>query len=253
VPAGLALRAAIVTAVMASPFVGCFAATVIRSNLCGEPWVWSHSCCGACGQRLQKGDLIPVFSWLMARRHCRSCRTPIPLLYPAIEFAFLGAALWASQNEDAALVLPGIFLGWVLIALFGFDVTAFVLPNALTYTLLLAGLGVSLAQSREAALESIIGAAGGGASLLLVKGCYRLLKGREGLGMGDVKLFAAAGAWLGAQGLPQTLLIASLAGLLYAGLYLRGTRKCSALQRVPFGAGLCVGLWLTWNLGLILP
>jgi leader peptidase (prepilin peptidase)/N-methyltransferase len=175
------------------------------------------------------------------------------VVYPAVELAFLATALSASQIEEAGLVLPGIFLGWVLIALFAFDVTAFVLPNVLTYPLLLCGLGLSLASGREAALESTIGAAAGAASLLLVKRCYRILKGREGLGMGDVKLFAAAGAWVSIQGLPQTLLIASLLGLVYAGFYLRGSGRNFALERVPFGAGLCVGLWLTWSLGLALP
>jgi leader peptidase (prepilin peptidase)/N-methyltransferase len=170
-----------------------------------------------------------------------------------VEVAFLAAALWAAQNEDAALILPSIYLGWVLIALIVFDITAFVLPNFLTYSLLLGGLGLSLAGGREAALESIIGAAAGGASLLLVKWVYRRIKEREGLGLGDVKLFAAAGAWVGAQGLPQTLLIASLGGLLYAGVYFRGASRKIALERVPFGAGICIGLWVTWNLGLILP
>jgi leader peptidase (prepilin peptidase)/N-methyltransferase len=202
---------------------------------------------------LKVRDLVPVFSWFLALGHCRYCRKPIALLYPALEFAFFAAALWAGQNEDPALILPGILLGWALITLFAFDVTAFVLPNLLTYPLLLGGLALSLAGGREAALESLIGVAAGAASLLLVKGCYRLLKGREGLGMGDVKLFAAAGAWVGAAGLPPTLLIASLAGLVYAGVYLRGTSRTIALERVPFGAGLCIGLWLTWNLGLVAP
>jgi leader peptidase (prepilin peptidase)/N-methyltransferase len=246
-------RAAIILAVIASPFIGCFAATAVRLNLTGAPLLLGRSRCGQCGQRLELRDLIPVFSWLFALGHCRYCRKPIPLLYPAAEFAFFATALWASQNEDPALILPGILLGWALITLFAFDVTAFVLPNVLTYLVLLGGIALSLTGGREAALESTIGATAGAASLLLVKWCYRLLKGREGLGMGDVKLFAAAGAWVGAEGLPQTLLIASLAGLLYAGFYLRGISRAVALERVPFGAGLCLGLWLTWNLGLIVP
>jgi hypothetical protein len=141
VPASVALRAAIVIAVMTSPFVGCFAATVIRSSLCSESLVWGRSSCHHCGQRLTMRDLIPVLSWLMVRGRCRSCRTPIPLIYLALELAFLGTALWASQNEEPARILPGMLLGWILIALFAFDVTAFVLPNVLTYALLLSGLG----------------------------------------------------------------------------------------------------------------
>jgi len=195
VPASVIFRAATVLAVIASPFIGCFAATAIRSNPTGAPLLWGRSHCGHCGQRLELRDLVPVFSWLLALGRCRYCRKPISLLYPVVELAFLGAALWASQIEDQALILPGIFLGWVLITLFAFDITAFVLPNVLTYALLLCGLALSLASGREAALESAIGTAAGGASLLLVKWAYRLIKGREGLGMGDVKLFAAAAAY----------------------------------------------------------
>jgi leader peptidase (prepilin peptidase)/N-methyltransferase len=73
--------------------------------------------------------------------------------------------------------------------------------------------------------------------------------GREGLGLGDVKLFAAAGAWVKLEGLPSVLLIGSSLGLLYALFACRRARRDAALKRVPLGAGLCAGFWLTWVYG----
>jgi len=249
----LAFRAAIVITVIASPFVGCFAATFIRASLTGERIFLGRSHCPDCRRQLTGLDLVPLFSWLLSLGACRHCRTPIPLLYPGLELAFFAATLWASQIEQNELILPAIVLGWVLIVLFAFDITAFVLPNFLTYSLLACGLGLSLSGGPDAGLESAAGALGGGACLLLVKFSYRLVTRRDGLGMGDVKLFAAAGAWVGIEGLPQILLIASVLGLIYAALYLRGPLETVSLERVPFGAGLCLALWLTWIGGPMLP
>jgi leader peptidase (prepilin peptidase)/N-methyltransferase len=105
----------------------------------------------------------------------------------------------------------------------------------------------------DAALESAAGASTGAFALLLAKYSYRFLTKRDGLGMGDVKLFAAAGAWVGPAGLPQTLLIGSLLGLIYAAAHLRRPGESMALAKVPFGAGLCLALWVTWVFGQVLP
>jgi leader peptidase (prepilin peptidase) / N-methyltransferase len=250
----LAFQAAIVIMIIASPFLGCFAATYIRASLPGEPSSGRHSSCMNCVRELKGAGRIPLFSWLIRGGACRHCRAPIPLLYPAVEFAFLAAALWTTQIEPRELILPGMLLGWILVALFAFDVTAFVLPNFLTYSLLVSGLGLAASKGLDAAIEGAAGGFAGGACLLAVRCCYRLVTKRDGLGMGDVKLFAAAGAWVGIEGLSQILLIASSLGLIYAFICLRTPLGDISLQKkVPFGAGLCVALWLTWTCGPILP
>jgi leader peptidase (prepilin peptidase)/N-methyltransferase len=83
----------------------------------------------------------------------------------------------------------------------------------------------------------------------LVSLLHKHLRGREGLGFGDVKLFAAAGAWVKVEGLPSVLLIGSLLGLVYALFVFRGALASTGIQKIPFGMGLCVGLWLTWIYG----
>ena len=249
----LACRSAIVITVMASPFVGCFAATAVRASLTGEPFLQGRSYCPECRRELSWRDLVPLFSWLLSLGACRRCRSPIPLLYPGLELAFFTVALWASQLDQTERFLPAILLGWFLIALFAFDITAFVLPNFLTYPLLVCGFLIALDSGAGAVVESAAGAFAGAFCLLLVKYSYRLLAKRDGLGMGDVKLFAAAGAWVGPAGLPQTLLIGSLLGLMYAAAHLRRPGKSMALEKVPFGASLCLALWITWVFGPVLP
>lgn len=248
--ASIGFRTALVITVVASPFLGCFAATFVRARLLEESILLGRSRCAHCGRTLEWPDLIPLFSWLINYGECRHCSAPIPLFYPSVEFAFLGAALAAAQLEPT-LIVPGFILGWALIILCVFDLTAFVLPNFLTYSLLACGLGFSISGGGDALLESLAAASIGGGSLLIVRFAYRLVRGREGLGMGDVKLFAAAGAWVGVDGLPQTLLVGSLLGLVYARTHLTASKNI-ALERVPFGAGLCVALWFTWYFGSFL-
>jgi leader peptidase (prepilin peptidase)/N-methyltransferase len=191
----------------------------------------------------------PILGWLAADHVLTGgyCEKRTRLAYPAMSLAFLGSALWSSQLQPE-LIFPGLFLGWSLIALFAFDIAHFVLPDFLTYSLLAAGVVLSARQDMDAALESAASAFAGGSSLLCVKLLYRQITKRDGLGMGDVKLFAAAGAWVGIAGLPQVLLIASGLGL-FASLAYQRRGNGFLLSRIPFGIGLCPAIWATWILG----
>ena len=137
-------QAAIVMAILVSPFAGCFAAALVRASLAGAPVLR----CRSCGYKLKGGGLIPLFSLSLGMGACHKCRAPISLLYPGTGAAFLAAALWASRIGPLDLILPGMLLGWALIVLFLYDVTAFVLPNVLTYSLLVSGLGLAAATGR---------------------------------------------------------------------------------------------------------
>jgi len=135
-----------------------------------------------------------------------------------------------------------------LVVLIAFDVLAFILPNALTLSLGAGGPLLAMGEGFDQLQQSAVGFIAGGASLLAVSFLYRYFRGREGLGFGDVKLFAAAGAWVKLDGLPSVLLIGSLLGLLYS-LFMLRRAPADARHMVPLGAGLCVGLWLTWIYG----
>jgi leader peptidase (prepilin peptidase)/N-methyltransferase len=242
----IALKAAAGFTIAASPFAGTFAATFVHNSLAGDRALKLRFHCSNCGHRLAGADLIPLYSWIVNSGACRYCQARIPLLYPCVEFAFLANAILVSLFASPQCILPAMLLGWTLIVLSTFDILAFVLPDLLTYALALGGLGVAASGGIGAALESAEGFLAGGASLLLVKSVYRLVAKRDGLGLGDVKLFAAAGAWVGCEGLPQVLLIASMLGLGFAALYSSGPKSSFLIRKIPFGAALCAALWMTW-------
>jgi len=97
----------------------------------------------------------------------------------------------------------------------------------------------------------LLGAVLGFLVLAGVRMAYRRLRGREGLGFGDVKLLAAAGAWVGWDGLPSVMAIAALSGLAVAALQGLRSGKLSASSKLAFGPYLCLGLWLVWLYGAL--
>jgi leader peptidase (prepilin peptidase)/N-methyltransferase len=141
--------------------------------------------------------------------------------------------------------------GWLLLALAALDLAAFWLPNVLTGALAAAGLAsglLGLAPDMEARL---IGGIGGYAALAVVAAGYRLLRGRQGLGGGDPKLFGAIGCWLGWQALPLVLLTACLVGLAAVVGLMAGGRQMVATDRLPFGVMLAAAGFAVW-LGMAL-
>jgi leader peptidase (prepilin peptidase) / N-methyltransferase len=250
-PAAMSLSITAAMTILAAPFVGCFGASAVQRHLEGKSFFFVRSCCDACARQLAFRDLVPILSWLSRGGRCRHCSAPIARLYPAVEVGFLLTALWsvdAYTYADHAL-LPTLVLGWTLVVLIAFDVIAFILPDPITLSLGAGGLLLALREGLDSLQQSVLGFAVGGLSLTLVSFLYRYLRGREGLGFGDVKLFAAAGAWVRLDGLPSVLFIGSLLGLVCAALTRRHASADGARQLVPLGAGLCAGVWLTWIYG----
>ncbi|MGC2200002.1 MAG: A24 family peptidase, partial [Stellaceae bacterium] len=133
-------------------------------------------------------------------------------------------------------------LGWI-------DLRYWLLPDALTLPLVIVGLGAAVAFDSEQVFYRALGAALGYLSLVAIAALYRALRGREGLGRGDAKLLAASGAWVGAAGLPQVILVAALAALAAAAcLRLAGVR-IGAHSALPFGPFLALATWVIWLSG----
>lgn len=136
-------------------------------------------------------------------------------------------------------------LGAALAYLTYVDLRSFLLPDAVTLPLIGAGLLLALWLEPEIDVR-LIGAGAGFACLYLVDRAYHAVRGRRGVGLGDAKLLAAAGAWLGWPALPVVLLIASGAGLVAVAVAgLRGHR-ISASARLPFGPFLAIGFAAVW-------
>ena len=235
--------------VLAAPFVGSFLGVVVTRARVPQSILVGRSACARCGHRLGPADLVPLASWLATRGRCRHCGQSIGAFYPAIELAALGVALWSAGLAADWLLWPSCLLGWLLLALAAIDLRCFLLPDFLTLPLLAGGLLLWEVAEPASLVPHAIAAALGFAFVLALRQAYWLLRRREGIGLGDAKLLAAAGAWVSWEGLASVLLVASVAALASTLLRYKRGSSISLVDRVPFGAFLCVGTWLVWLYG----
>jgi leader peptidase (prepilin peptidase)/N-methyltransferase len=138
-----------------------------------------------------------------------------------------------------------LFLTLTLAAISAIDWRSHRIPDRLSLPLLAGGLAWNSLAGPEPFATYLIGAVAGYASLALFGALYFGLRKREGLGLGDAKLFAAAGAWLGWRDLPFVLLAASLGGLAFA-LITRRLASAPTHQRIAFGPWISVGILILW-------
>ncbi len=194
-----------------------------------------RSHCPACGHLIRWYDNVPVLSWLFLRGRCRNCRTRISVRYPAVELAT--AVLMAGVAKRFGVSVPGaaaLVLGALLLALALIDLEHFLLPDVLTLPGIAVGLLFSLVGGLVRPLDAAIGAVLGAALPWAVIVLYRLVRGAEGMGLGDVKLLAMIGAFLGWQGALLTLCVGACAGAL-VGIALVLAGRGRADTELPFG------------------
>lgn len=233
--------------ILGAIFGSFIAALVIRWPR-GEGVARGRSRCDACGKTLGPLELVPLVSYALQCGKCRGCGAAIDPRHIAIEAAaaLIGAsALFVSPDLEGWF---GAVFGWFLLALAVLDIDQFWLPDRLTLPLMALGLVAAPLTRPELTKARLIGALAGFVALSLIGWGYRRIRGRQGLGGGDPKLFAAIGAWLGWMQLPFVLLLASLVGLLAAlGARARG-EAVSATTRLPLGALMAVAAWPLWLL-----
>lgn len=239
--------------ILAAPFIGSFLGVLVLRLPAGLPVCAARSRCDHCEEQLAARDLVPLLSWLISRARCRFCTKPLSIFYPGIELAALLVALWAGTELTGWLLWVGCGLGWCLLALSVTDQRVMLLPDAFTLPLIPAGLLVVWAINASALPDHIIGAVAAPAVLLAIRKGYRKLRGHEGLGMGDVKLMAAAGAWLSWQALPSVLLISTVSGLVLVLVRMLLSRSLQSDERIPFGPCICLAIWSVWLYGPIEP
>jgi leader peptidase (prepilin peptidase)/N-methyltransferase len=237
------------SALIAAPFVGSFLGVLVRRLPDGRPIAWSRSRCEWCGAALTARDLLPLGSWLATKGRCRYCDHPLGWFYPGIELGAVAVALTAVAADGGEGVWLDCLLGWWLLALGWIDIRRWLLPDALTLPLVIAGLTAAAALDLERMTDRALGAALGYLSLRLVALIYRVLRGREGLGGGDAKLLAASGAWVGASALPQLILIAATTALAAAACSRVFGVRLGAHSALPFGPFLAFATWLIWLFG----
>ncbi|WP_342250496.1 prepilin peptidase [Sphingomonas sp. OTU376] len=225
---------------------GSFIATLAIRWPAGKAITTGRSACDVCAKGLRAGELIPVLSYLLQRGRCRGCGAPIRVQHVLTELVggAIGVAAAIASPDPAGAA--GAVFGWLLLTLAALDIEALWLPNKLTATLAIAGLATGFMGLQPALQDRLIGGAAGFGVLWIVAWSYRRLRGRQGLGGGDPKLFGGIGLWLGWQALPLVLLAACLIGLAGVLGLMLGGRRITATDRLPFGVMLAAAAFAVW-------
>jgi leader peptidase (prepilin peptidase)/N-methyltransferase len=196
-----------------------------------------RSRCRQCGHLIRWYENIPVFSYLALRGKCSSCATPIGMRYPLVELATGALFFWCVLHFGATptgAAWCGFSAAIVALAMIDWDTT--LLPDDITLPLLWAGLVVAALRWNPGLtlLNSLWGAVAGYLSLWFIYKAFKLLTGKEGMGYGDFKLFAALGAWFGWQALVPIILMASVIGAV-VGIAMKVASSLRERGYVPFG------------------
>ncbi|CDN86033.1 MULTISPECIES: prepilin peptidase [Hydrogenophaga] len=201
-----------------------------------------RSACPHCGHVIHWYENIPVLSYLALRGRCSQCHAGIGLRYPTVEvatgllFAWVG---WRWGFTFTGLAWCGFAAAVVALACIDWDTT--LLPDDITLPLLWAGIvAAALGLTSTRLPEAVWGAVGGYLSLWLIYWGFKLLTGKEGMGYGDFKLFAAFGAWFGWPALVPIILMASVIGAVI-GIGIKLVGRLREGGYVPFGPFLALG------------
>ncbi|MCB1531508.1 MAG: prepilin peptidase [Alphaproteobacteria bacterium] len=232
---------------------GSFASAIAHREERGMKW-WSlgggqeRSACSSCQNALQAQDLIPIFSWLRHKGHCRQCGAKMSPAYLALELGCALAALavylvHGLSIESVFLILALPFLAALTVV----DIRQMILPNRLVLILGVLGLVRLIVEGFVFQIIDpvFVGANHvlaaflyGGFAFMLGKIFTVILK-KDALGFGDVKFFAVAGLWLGLMRLPEFCILAGVLGVVFA-LVWRATTN----ERVfPFGPSLIASFY----------
>jgi leader peptidase (prepilin peptidase)/N-methyltransferase len=200
--------------------------------------------CPHCKHPLAAWDNIPLLSWLLLRGRCRYCKASISIQYPLVELLCgIASAIVVWKFGADWQAAAGLVFTWVLIAAAGIDFRTQLLPDSLTLPLLWLGLLISLVPLFADMRHAVIGAAVGYLALWSVYWIFKLATGKEGMGYGDFKLFAAAGAWLGYAALLPVIIIAALSGSIIGMVLLRARGQDHSVP-FSFGPFLAIAMWI---------
>lgn len=206
--------------------------------------VLPHSKCTQCDHEIKPWENIPIVSWLLLRGRCSSCKTSISFQYPLVEAVTALLSIAISIHYGATWeALAMLALTWLLIAMSAIDIKHHLLPDSLTLTLLWLGLIANSFGMFTSLNDAVLGAVAGYGTLWCVLWFFKLVTGKDGMGYGDLKLFAAIGAWGGWQALPLTIVLSSVVGVILSVAVLAAQGK-SMKQAIPFGPYLAIAGWI---------
>ncbi len=222
--------------------IGSFLNVCIHRIPEGESLVSPPSSCPACGARIRFYDNVPLLSYLVLRGRCRGCREAISPRYPLVELlsGLMCLALFITYGSSPGFFLSLAFVSALLVVSF-IDLKHQIIPDVISLPGILLGLAQSFTPWGTVPwTDAAIGAATGGGFLFAVAWAFKRFTGKDGMGLGDVKLLAMIGAWMGWRALPFIVLISSLSGIIIGGGALLLTRR-GLRVRIPFGPFLSIG------------
>jgi leader peptidase (prepilin peptidase) / N-methyltransferase len=196
--------------------IGSFLNVCIHRLPAEQSLVWPGSRCPRCAAPIAWYDNVPIVSWLRLGGRCRTCHAPISMRYPVIELLTGGLALLSLARFGATpWAVVAFAFACALVVVSVIDLEHGIIPDVISLPGILVGLAVSaLVPGGVGLWNAFAGAVLGGGLLWAIAAGYQRAAGIEGLGLGDVKLLAMIGAFLGWQSLPAVLLVASITGSL---------------------------------------
>ena len=228
--------------------VGSFLNVCIYRLPRGQSVVGPASRCPSCGRGLSWFENVPVVSWILLGGRCRTCRNAISMMYPTVEAitAFVFVLQCLQVGWQPLLGVRLVFVA-VMIVLCVIDLQTKILPDVITVPGVAVGL-VSSCFLEPGWTSSLVGMVAGGGILWAVGRVYFLIRGQHGMGMGDVKMLAMIGAFLGWQSMLIALLLASLLGSA-VGVAMIMLRQGGMQSALPFGSFMAVSALISISVG----
>jgi leader peptidase (prepilin peptidase)/N-methyltransferase len=215
--------------------------------------VTPSSHCPRCKTPIRFYDNIPLVSFIILQGRCRKCHNPISLRYPLVEFimGFFSLILLLRYGISIFYLIYFAFFSSLTLITF-IDLSHRIIPDAISLPGIVIGVVVSWLHPQMSMVKSLIGILVGGGSLYLVAIIYELVTKREGMGVGDVKLLAMIGAFIGWQGVLFTIFCSSLIGSI-VGVTMMLVTSADSKYAVPFGPFLSLGAitYVLWGENLI--
>ena len=210
-----------------------------------EPYnlIKPNSTCPKCKSAIKPWHNIPVISYLFLKGKCATCKNPISIRYPLVEAAtaILSFAVFYHFGFTPQFFC-GLILCWCLIALTMIDFDTQLLPDSITIPLIWLGLLINIYEVFTPLATSVLSAAGAYIFLWLFVRIFKIITGKDGMGEGDFKLFAAFGAWFGYQALPLILVLSSMVGAIIGLIILKISNKDTD-HPLAFGPYLCMAAY----------
>ncbi len=244
-----------VAALMLGCILGSFYNVVIHRLPLGHSLIRPGSSCPSCGSGIAPYDNIPIISYLLLGGKCRQCKATISVRYPVVEAlsGIFALVLFRRYGLHPQFAIEFVFFSLLLIIAF-IDLDTFLIPDVLSLPGIILGLIFSFFTPRLTWADSLIGILLGGGLLYLIAVLYGIVRHKEGLGGGDIKLLGMIGAFLGWQGVVFTVLASSVSGMIIAIPVMLRSGKGLGVA-IPFGPFLALGavfyvfwgqLFLTW-------